>query len=573
MKITRMRSSFVLLASSLILSGCGEGETATTLAKEVPSSSDTSTAANEIRGTKNLLWVVLDTTRADHLSTYGYPKKTTPAIDKLARRGVRFDAAFAQASITAVSAASYLTGTYPFRNGIRSLFSVGQDEMPEDLPTLAERLWETGRNTASFVSAGPMSKRYGFSAGFDLYDDIFSADQKALEEAARDPNKKPDLKAQRRADETTDLAVEWLDQNGKDPFFLFVHFFDVHDGVIKPPQEFLDKWDERYPLKVDLEPRRREERGESAREANPEEDALRKRLHELRSKEGEPSSRERAARRERPARGERDPNLSQEDRRKLVQDRRAQREEVREVREALAALDTDGPSDSSREQKIQLYDAELYFMDQQVERMLAKLEEMGTAKDTMIVIVADHGEGLGDHGFWSHGTLHEEQIRVPLILAGPGIEPYGAVSDPVRLVDVSATVEEMFQLEPLYRELDGVSLMPLIRGEPEADLRTVYAEVHFPPQNPNRLDSEMYSIRVGRWKYIHRQEDTHELYDLEADPGELTNLYAEQPKIAARLLEQIHRMDAIDGRVYETEDLDPEAKAMLEATGYIDADN
>jgi len=120
---------------------------------------------------RNLLLVVLDTTRADHLSCYGHERRTTPTIDALAGAGARFEAAFSQSSLTPVSAASFLTGTWPHRTGVRSLFVVGSETLSGEVPSLFELLRASGRRTAAFVSAKPMGRQYGLDRGFELYDD------------------------------------------------------------------------------------------------------------------------------------------------------------------------------------------------------------------------------------------------------------------------------------------------------------------------------------------------------------------------------------------------------------------
>lgn len=109
----------------------------------------------------NLLMVAFDTTRADHLSCYGYRRETSPTVDALAEGGLLCEATFAPSSLTSVSASTFLTGVLPTRHGVRSLFLVGQESIAPDIPTLAERMEQAGYDTAGFVSAPPIGARCG----------------------------------------------------------------------------------------------------------------------------------------------------------------------------------------------------------------------------------------------------------------------------------------------------------------------------------------------------------------------------------------------------------------------------
>jgi arylsulfatase A-like enzyme len=162
---------------------------------------------------RNVLLITLDTTRADHLSCYGYPLVTSPRIDALAAGGVRFSQASAVVPLTGPGHASILSGLYPrdhgaIRNGVA---------MAEEVPTLATMLAARGLRTAAFVSGWTLRGQLtGLSRGFDLYDDEMTDRYKVVNN-------------QRPGDETADRAVAWLEQAGPGPFFLWVHFFDPHD--------------------------------------------------------------------------------------------------------------------------------------------------------------------------------------------------------------------------------------------------------------------------------------------------------------------------------------------------------
>jgi len=118
---------------------------------------------------QNVLLITIDTLRADALSCYGGPA-LTPALDRLAAQGVRFDFAHAHAVITLTSHASILTGTYPYQHGIRDNSGY---RLPAHARTLATLLEQSGYATGAFVGAFPLHSRFGLNQGFDVYDDRF----------------------------------------------------------------------------------------------------------------------------------------------------------------------------------------------------------------------------------------------------------------------------------------------------------------------------------------------------------------------------------------------------------------
>src|SRR5689334_21270400 len=118
---------------------------------------------------QNVLLITIDTLRADALGAYG-GRAATPALDRLAAEGLRFDFAHAHAVVTLTSHASILTGEYPYQHGLRD--NIGY-RLPKETPTLATRLKSAGYATAAFVAAFPLHSRFGLNQGFDVYDDRF----------------------------------------------------------------------------------------------------------------------------------------------------------------------------------------------------------------------------------------------------------------------------------------------------------------------------------------------------------------------------------------------------------------
>ncbi len=162
-----------------------------------------------------------------------------------------------------------------------------------------------------------------------------------------------------------------------------------------------------------------------------------------------------------------------------------------------------------------------------------------------MVITADHGEHLGEQGLFGHGcSLYMPELHVPLIVLGPGLIPPGqAVSDPVSLRDLSATLLDLLGLET-EAPIPGRSLACLWNDEPRPnpDRNPVVSELAGPPeQDPNHGESpvcrgRLTSVVDGRWHLIRRADGREELYDLDRDPGESHNL-ADQPRLAEVLEE------------------------------------
>jgi arylsulfatase A-like enzyme/predicted Zn-dependent protease len=214
-----------------------------------------------------------------------------------------------------------------------------------------------------------------------------------------------------------------------------------------------------------------------------------------------------------------------------------------------------------------LYDGEVAFVDAEFGRLLEGIRR--ESPNAWIVVTADHGESLGEHGEKTHGIfIYQSTVRVPLIIGAPGRFPEGArISEPVSLADVMPTVLDSLDLE-IPPGVDGASLRGLAGGGPPPG-RPVYAESYLP-----RLQfrfSELAAIRRGPLKYI--EAPTPELYDLAADPDETRNLAAIHPDradLAERLVEFVEAADP-EASARATGRLDPEAEARLRSLGYAAA--
>ena len=174
---------------------------------------------------RNLLLISLDTMRADRLPAYGFSGTKTPALDRIAADGTVFEQAFAAVPLTLPSHASIFTGMYPPRLAVRDNVS---PRLANEFTTLAEVLRHRQLRTAAFIASAILAPGRGLEQGFDVYSD--GAPQRC--------SNAPPLR--RRAGEVVDEAITWLDGNGSDPFFVWVHLFDTHRPY-DLPADFKDR--------------------------------------------------------------------------------------------------------------------------------------------------------------------------------------------------------------------------------------------------------------------------------------------------------------------------------------------
>ena len=394
----------------------------------------------------NLLLITLDTVRADHLGAYGYRGTATPALDRLAREGVRFADATTQSPLTAPAHTAMLTGVYPARYGVRDNATT---PVPQQAVTLAELLKTAGYRTGGFIGAFVLGREYGFAQGFDEFDarfDRFDASMK--------------LQAQRRGGAVVDAASAWISrQTGDQPFFAWVHLYDAHAPYAAPPP--------------------------------------------------------------------------------------------------FAATYRARP-----------YDGEIAYVDACVARLVSLLERQGRLDRTLVVAMADHGEGLGDHGEGEHGLfLYEPVLHVPWIMRLPGRASAGRVVDEqVRSIDLLPTLAELLGTA-LPPGLDGESLAAVIKGAGRRDIPPSYAETYYPKLHYGW--SELRALRADGWKYIDAPRP--ELYHMTSDAAERSNAIASRAPLAGGLLAALNRLQSGFGAIASvpTPQPDPETLDRLRSLGYI----
>ena len=186
------------------------------------------------------------------------------------------------------------------------------------------------------------------------------------------------------------------------------------------------------------------------------------------------------------------------------------------------------------------YDGEVAWTDELIGRLDAALERLGMRGDTLLLVTADHGEGLGDHAESAHGFfVYQSTLRIPLLVRGPGIVAGGRLGVTARTVDVAPTVLDLLGVaRPRYARFSGRSLAGALRGRESPAEAATYAESLLPLLHFGW--SDLRTLREGRWKYVAAPRP--ELYDLKDDPAEARNLVAAQPGRAEAMRTALGRL-------------------------------
>jgi arylsulfatase A-like enzyme len=214
------------------------------------------------------------------------------------------------------------------------------------------------------------------------------------------------------------------------------------------------------------------------------------------------------------------------------------------------------------------YHAEVASADEEIGRVIDAVVELGLRDDTVVVLTSDHGEGLGEHGELTHSYFtYQSTMRVPLIFWGPKSFAQGArVESLVRNVDIAPTLLDLLGVE-VPEPMQGVSLAPLLFGKSDGVDLLAYGESI--ELAKTFAVAPLRFVARGRFKYVHKVVPA--LYDLEADPGETTNVAAEHPEVVARLSAELAALLASgQGANAEAQTaVDAQTRARLEALGYV----
>lgn len=418
----------------------------------------------------NLLFITVDTTRADRLSCYGYTNAVTPYIHGLANAGVLFENAQSCVPLTLPSHTTMFTGLIPPEHGLRVN---GENVLSKSIPTMAEVLKANGYQTAAVTASPVVDSVYGLSRGFDFYQDDLAEDGKNRPQMRIDGGDGQD-ELYRPGNIVADISLEWLkkatseNKNGA-PWFLWAHFYDPHHPWHSHEYLFKDHFKEKY-------------------------------------------------------------------------------------------------------------DAEVAFMDIQIGRLLEFIGKKNIKENTIVVVVGDHGEGLGDHGEQDHGYfLYQTTQHVPLIMtwkkkfaAGTRVPAYLSLADIMpTLFDVMGVNPDIYKpssdsRNKRLRDAKKRSFSAALMGE-SIESRSCYMETLWGYYSMQW--APLFGLVENSKKFIRAPKS--ELYDLKADPHETTNLFASKPRVADEMAISLEEREArMLPPEIESAGANKEQLAKLQSLGY-----
>jgi len=214
------------------------------------------------------------------------------------------------------------------------------------------------------------------------------------------------------------------------------------------------------------------------------------------------------------------------------------------------------------------YSGEVAYLDAQVGEFLKGLEMLGLGNKTLVVIVSDHGEGLGDHGEYTHGLfLYDAVVRVPLLMAGPGIPTGKVISNQVRSIDIMPTIMDYLGISA-GSQAQGGSLLPLLLGRGPVPDPYAYCETIYPKTQMGW--SELRALRTNLQKVV--VAPTPEYYQLEQDPAEQKNVITRFPAEAEKLKTMALAIAGGSDRAkLERQPVNEQVMRQLQSLGYVGA--
>ena len=440
----------------------------------------------------NVLLVTIDTLRADGLHAYGNPREASPVLDRLAERGLLYEAAFATSPWTWPSTASLFTSLTPPEHGLESVDSC---YLADELLTLAEVFQFRGFTTAAF-SCNPLVVRdKNFDQGFELFREYEPIGEEWI------PTR-----------EILDDVRAWIDEMGEFRFFLYLHVIDPH-GPYLPEEDLARRW----------APPRPEGLQEGAWQP-----FLRKMYA------GEDYDAERLA--------------------GFLDYRRA------------------------------MYDGEVATVDRALGEILAHLDALGLTESTVVAVTSDHGEEFLEHGMLAHGKqLFDESVRVPMILAGPGVPEGVREARPVENRFLVPTLLRLAGL-PVPERLEGPDLtdLPVLARRPVEPLFLSTRLGKWIDREEGRLATvpELHGVQLEGKLFLWSpptgggERERLALFDLERDPRAERDLAPERPGEVAAL------RGLIEGWLARAESVRPNvlgggesALELLREIGYVDSED
>jgi len=477
-------------------------------------------------GAPDVLFIVMDTTRAQSVSAYGYERDTTPTLEALAKEGVLYEQATAPATWSLPAHAALFTGTFPSYNQAHAETRF----LGDALPTVMEVFAENGYETHCFSANPHISESFGLTRGFHHSDRAWAAGPAArqfsfiyrfLDYAGVGANDKGGAMV-------VGNIRRWMKSRPDEgpPAFVFVNFLEAHFPFHQLPNEFVTAYQNRPISEL-------REAGQIA----------------FGAQFGRPLT---AA-------------------------------EIEQIRDPL----------------VDLYDGGVKYTDFLVGQVVDEWRKAGKLDNTIVVVLGDHGEVMGEHDAFGHVVpMVEQDLRVPLIFRYPPSMPAGKrVQKPVSTVGTFATLADLAQLDK--KSVPRLHVGSLTKfdseklGEPvmaeryeEHLLSARFAEGQTLGVGPLMDPRGRYrSFRWKDWKYIERcdkGEVKTYLYDLASDPGELKDRMPERPSVVDDIEPELNTVkdlfqlpgicDEVSGEVRKLEDMSAEEVAMLCELGYLDGE-
>jgi arylsulfatase A-like enzyme len=449
-------------------------------------------------GRPNVLLIVMDTVRADHLSLYGYHRKTTPFLEKFAEESVVFSNAVAPAPWTLPSHASLFTGLYPSQHNTHG----EHFWLDSSFRTLAEMLHDNGYQTISFSNNDYITPYHNMVQGFErtwfkgswtdeptlpphssggsivaFFDWAVKVIRtEILAKVIKNPASIWDYP---KAETTNKAVMEWLNNEREDsrPFFIFINYMDAHfpyDPDDRTASLFLDeeKLKSSYSLKLRFPPV-----------------------------------------------------------------------------EHMIDMAKGGYTESDVRIMTSLYDACIRYLDGELEKLYENMKKSGLNDKTLIIITSDHGEYLGTRNRLGHGLgLHEEVLHVPMIARFPGLFRVGShVNHIVSLIDIPETILSFANIKERPKGIPDTQRMFDLREDPG---RYVFAESRFPLNlligaslldDNSALFVEQKTIRSLTGQFIWKSRGPYEFYDVAMDPAEEHDVYSPNNRRAEEMNRELVR--------------------------------
>jgi choline-sulfatase len=402
----------------------------------------------------NVVLIVIDALRADHLPFYGYEKNTAPFMWELSKQSVVFENAFSASSWTSPGTASIFTSMYPYQHGVlMGLLAIRNaqkidpnvkiNRIPDEIDTITEVMKKNGYRTYGVADNLNIGEKQGFTQGFDKFETYMYKEAPKVNQAIK--NWKSQLMA-----------------NGK--YFLYIHYMEPHAPY--------------HPRKPWFK-----------------------------------------------------------------------------------------PNEDPDKERISAYDSEINFADLHIKELF---ELLAWDKNTILIITADHGEGLWDHGMMTHGkSLYREELHVPLVFHLPGEKTGRRISTNASTIDILPTVRDLLGL-PQSKNDEGMSLVPLMENQKHnLDSRNIYSYLWVKTYKKIEWKSTIYK----NWHFIIQLPNSRHLYSLLKDRKEGENQFF-NGYATARLLEQRFEDFMKKSKKYQHKSsiykLDEEKTNQLKTLGYVE---